>query len=424
MKRLLITKGRLIDPSTGLNRVADLIVEGGKIKQIIKKGSTRNCLKIDARNKLVVPGLIDMHVHLRDPGRPDKETIASGAKAALAGGFTSIVCMANTEPPIDNDGLIRYIQEKAKKASQCNVYPLGCITKGRQGQEIVEMGMMIRAGAIGFSDDGGSVHNAEVLRRALEYAKSLKTTIIEHCQDKNLSQDGLMNEGIYSTRLGLRGSPSVAEEIIVARDLLIAQFVDAPIHITHVSTKGSVALIRNAKKQKIKVTADTCPHYFTLTDKSCETFDTNYKVNPPLRSIQDQKAIIDGLKDGTIDAIASDHAPHTQNEKEVEFSAAPPGLIGLETVVGLVFTMLVHKKKLNLPDAIAKMTLAPARILNLNSKGRLTPGYDADITIIDPNLEWVYEQKNIKSLSCNTPFLNMRFKGKATSVIVGGQIKK
>lgn len=423
MKRILIRNGRVIDPYSKVNRVTNVLIEGSRIKAVGTNLTSRDALKIDARARLVVPGLIDMHVHLRDPGRPDEETIESGCRAAIAGGFTSIVCMPNTNPPLDNDGFIRYVYEQAGKANQCNVYPVGCITKGRQGKELAELGMMAKAGAIGFTDDGDSVHNSGVLRRALEYGKRLKTLIIEHCLDRELNQDGLMNEGIFSTSLGLRGSPSIAEEVIVARDLLIARFAGAPIHITHVSTAGSVGLIRRAKKNRVMVTADTCPHYFALTDEFCKTYDTNYRVNPPLRSETDRQAIIAGLRDGTIDCISSDHAPHSDNEKEVEFDAAPCGIIGLETVVGLVFTELVHKKKLDVLEAIAKLTSGPARALKLSNKGRIMPGADADLTIIDPKLEWVYEWKNIKSLSHNTPFTNWKFKGKVVRVIVGGRTK-
>ncbi len=423
MKRLLITNGRVIDPASRMNRITDILIESGKTKKISRRLSARGCRKIDARNKLVVPGLIDMHVHLRDPGRPDEETIETGARAAIAGGFTSIICMANTEPPIDNDGLIHYVYEKSKKTNLCNVMPLGCITKGRRGEEITEMGLMAQAGAIGFSDDGNSVNSPEILRRALEYGKRLRTIIIEHCLDQELNQNGSMNEGIFSTLLGLRGSPSIAEEIIVARDIAIARYVNAPIHITHVSTKGSVEIIRHAKKQRVRVTADTCPHYFTLTDERCKTFNTNYKVNPPLRFEEDRKAIIAGLKDGTIDAIASDHAPHTTNEKEVEFEAAPSGMVGLETVVGLIFTELVHKNRLTLAQAIAKLTINPAKILGLKNKGRIAPGMDGDITIIDPTLEWTFTHKDIQSLSHNTPFIGWKLKGKAVTIIIGGQMK-
>ncbi len=423
MKRLLINNGHIIDPASGMNRVGDLLIEGGKIKAIGRKIAARDAAKIDARRRLVVPGLVDMHVHLRDPGRPDEETIESGARAALAGGFASIVCMANTDPPIDNDGLIRYIIEKARHAGLGNIYPVGTITKGRKGNEIAEFGKMLRAGAVAFSDDGDSVANTEVLRRALEYAKRFKTIIIEHCQDKELTVNAVLNEGPFSTTLGLRGWPAVAEEIVAARDVLLAGYLDAPIHITHVSTRGAVEIIRRAKKDKVRVTADTCPHYFTLTDQAGVTYDTNCKVNPPLRSEDDRKAIIAGLKDGTIDAIASDHAPHAASEKEVEFDAAPSGIIGLETALALVLTELVGRNKLTLKQALAKMTIGPARILGLKGKGRIGPGMDADITIIDPDLEWTYDPRHGQSLSRNTPFAGRRFRGKAVAVIVGGQIK-
>jgi len=423
MKRLLINNGHIIDPASGMNRIGDLLIEGGRIKAIGRKIPVRDALKIDARNRLVVPGLIDMHVHLRDPGRPDEETIETGARAALAGGFTSIVCMANTDPPIDNDGLIRYIIEKARRAGLCNIYPVGTITKGRHGDEIAEFGKMFRAGAVAFSDDGDSVVNTEVLRRALEYAKRFKAPIIEHCQDKELTVNAVLNEGYFSTTLGLHGWPAVAEEIVAARDILLARYLDAPIHITHVSTRGTVEIIRHAKRHKVRVTADTCPHYFTLTDQMCTTYDTSYKVNPPLRSEDDRKAIITGLKDGTIDAIASDHAPHAAGEKEVEFDAAPSGMIGLETTLALVLTELVHRNKLTLKQALGKMTIGPARVLGLKGKGRIGPGMDGDITIIDPDLEWTYDSRKSQSLSRNTPFTGKKFRGKAVAVIVGGQIK-
>ncbi|MDI6743389.1 MAG: dihydroorotase, partial [Smithella sp.] len=370
---------------------------------------------------IIVPGLIDMHTHLREPGLEYKETIASGSAAAVAGGFTSIACMPNTHPVNDTRSVTEFITRKAAEVSLANVYPIGAISRDSVGLKLTEFWDLKEAGIVALSDDGKPVMDAALMRRAMEYAFSLQLPVISHCEDTSLSGDGLMNEGYYATILGLRGIPDIAEEAMVARDILIAEFTKTSVHIAHVSTAGSVRLIRDAKQRGLNVTAETAPHYFTLTDESLQGYDTSFKVNPPLRSEKDVAAIKEGLADGTIDAIACDHAPHGRTDKEVEFEYAANGISGLETSLALSMD-LISAKILTWPELIARMSTNPARILNL-PKGTLQTGADADITVIDPLRQWTVEVRDFRSRGRNTPFQGRPMQGKAILTIVGGEIK-
>ncbi|MEN6432016.1 MAG: dihydroorotase [Smithella sp.] len=425
--KLLLTGARIIDPAQNIDSRMDIFLEDGKIaktgtnlsKSIKSKNSEAITIALDGM--ILVPGLIDMHTHLREPGFEYKETIASGAAAAIAGGFTSIACMPNTNPINDNRSITEFIKRKAAETALVNVYPIGAISMGSAGSKLTEFWDLKEAGIVALSDDGNPVMNAALMRRAMEYAFSLQLPVISHCEDTNLSADGLMNEGYYSTILGLRGIPGIAEEAMIARDILIAEFTKTCVHIAHVSTVGSVRLIRDAKKRGLKVTAETAPHYFTLTEESLQGYDTNFKVNPPLRSEKDIAAIKEGLADGTIDVIACDHAPHGRTDKEVEFEYAANGISGLETSLGLSLN-LINIKILTWPELIARMSLNPARILNL-PKGTLETGTDADITVIDPLLKWTVDVQAFRSRGKNSPFHGRQMQGKAILTIVGGDIK-
>ncbi len=419
--KLLIKNGRVIDPANNIDDSLDILVEGNIIKKIAKGIKAEGSVKvIDAKGKIVVPGLIDIHTHLREPGFEYKETIKTGTMAAAAGGFTAICCMPNTNPINDNRAITDFILSKSAKEGVVNVLPIGAITKGSQGKELAEIGDMVNAGCVAISDDGRGVMDAEVMRRGLEYTKAFDIPIISHCEDANLSSGGVMNEGFASTTLGLRGIPKAAEDVMVVRDLALAELTGAKLHIAHVSSAGSVESIRTAKKRGVKVTCETCPHYFTLTEDAVIGYNTNAKVNPPLRTKEDVKAIKEGLKDGTIDIIASDHAPHAVHEKEIEFDYASFGMIGLETSLPLILR-LVNEGVLSLNNAIAKATINPARLFKLK-KGTLSEGADADITIIDTEKEWVVDVNNLKSKSKNTPFAGMKMKGRAVVTIVGGKV--
>ena len=427
--KLLLTGARIIDPSQNIDARMDIFLKDGKIakigtnlaKSIKSKDSVEITKIIDLTGMILVPGLIDMHTHLREPGFEYKETIASGASAAVAGGFTSIACMPNTSPINDNRSITEFIRRKATEAALANVYPVGAISKKSEGSQLTEFWDLKEAGIVALSDDGKPVMDAALMRRAMEYAYSLQLPVISHCEDTNLSANGLMNEGYYSTILGLNGIPGIAEEAMVARDILIAEFTKTSVHIAHLSTAGSVRLIRDAKERGLKVTAETAPHYFTLTDESLRGYDTNFKINPPLRSEQDLNAIKEGLADGTIDVIACDHAPHGRTDKEVEFEYAANGISGLETSLSLSLN-LISSKTLNWPELIAKMSVNPARILNL-PKGTLETGADADITVIDPLLKWTVDVQAFRSRGKNSPFNGRQMQGKAILTIVGGEIK-
>ena len=421
MSLILIKGARVVNPINGSDDEKDILIENGKIKEISKNIiHVIGAEIIDGKNKIAVPGLIDMHGHLRDPGREDKETIVTGTMAAAAGGFTSIACMANTNPVADNAAVIEYIVSKARNKGLVNVFPIGAATKGLCGLELAEMGYMKEAGAVAFSDDGKCVSDTGMMRHAIEYAKQFGAVVISHSEDHSLSEGGSMNESYLSTVLGLKGIPHIAEEIMVERDILLAGEY-GPVHIAHVSTAGSVELIRRAKEKGIPVTCETAPHYFTLTEEEVEGYNTNAKMNPPLRSEQDVAAIVMGLKDGTIDVIASDHAPHTTEDKNVEFALAANGIVGLETTLGLVISELVDSNVLTMLEAIAKMTTNPAKILGID-KGYLKAGADADITLFDAAKEWTVDVNKFFSKSKNSPFHEWKLKGQVVCTIVKGKI--
>ncbi len=420
MTNFLIKGGRVVDPANNLDGVKDILVEKGKICAVSDRIEKDGVRVISAEGKLVLPGLIDMHVHLREPGREDEETIETGTRAAARGGFTSVACMPNTDPPADNAGVVKFILSQAELTGCVRVYPVGSISKGLRGEELSDIGELFEAGVVGISDDGEPVSDSNLMRRALEYASMFHLTVISHCEEKALSSEGIINEGYVSTVLGLAGIPAAAEEVMVARDIILAEMTGASLHIAHVSTSGSVELIRRAKSKGINLSAETAPHYFTLTDEEVRSFDTNLRVNPPLRTVRDLEAIIEGLKDGTIDAIATDHAPHSVVEKEQEFALAPPGMIGLETAFSLVMSELVDKGVLSLEQAVAKMTVNPAKILGLDA-GRLNEGADADITIVDPDKGYTVDAERFASKSKNSPFIGREVRGMVETVIVAGQ---
>ncbi len=417
MKSLLIQNGRVLDPANKVDEVRDLIIADGKI---VAGPAAKDAEVLNAAGKVVVPGLIDVHVHLREPGRSDKENIETGTRCAARGGFTSVVAMPNTSPAADNTGTIAYVKQRAAEVASVNVFPAAAITKELKGEELAPIGSLKRAGVVAITDDGHCVQNNELMRRAVEYARMFNLPIMDHCQSYQLAGDGVMNEGYWSAVLGLRGWPATAEDIIVSRNILLAELADWHIHCQHLSSARSVELVRDAKKRGLKISAEACPHHFTLTDESCKTYDTNFKMNPPLRTEADRQAVIEGLADGTIDCIASDHAPHCNYEKEVEFDLAPFGIIGLETELALSLA-LVHQKVLSLEQVITKLTINPAQLLRLD-KGTLRIGADADVTIIDPSLEWTYDVTQSASKSRNSPFHGWELKGRATTTIVGGKV--
>lgn len=425
---LLIKGGRVIDPANNIDGTFDIVVRDGKIygigdfsleQQLAATKVENEGNVIDATGKIVVPGLIDIHVHLREPGYEWKETVKTGTAAAVAGGFTSVACMANTEPVNDEPSVTEYIMRKAKNEGSCNVFPIGAISKGLNGEELANIGELKDAGCVAVSDDGRPVMNADLMRRALEYASSFGLTVISHAEDLTLAKGGVMNEGVIATRLGLKGIPNAAEDVMVARDIALAELTGAKLHIAHVSTKAAVRMIRNAKARGAKVTAETAPHYFTLTEDAVEEYNTNAKMNPPLRTAEDVEAIKEGLRDGTIDCIITDHAPHDPDSKDVEFPLAANGIVGLETSLPLTLR-LVGEGVLTLPQAIEKLTINPARAIGLN-KGTLSVGADADITIIDLNTEWTVEPAKLRSKSKNTPFTAWKMKGRAVKTIVCGR---
>ncbi len=419
--RLLIRNGHVIDIKNGLNGKLDVLIWENRIADISRGIDPGGCQVIDASGKYVLPGLVDMHCHLRDPGYEYKEDIISGTRSAAMGGFTSVACMPNTNPPTDNKTVVRYILDRAKREGAVNVYPIGAITKGLAGLELAEMGEMKAAGAVAVSDDGNPVKNAGLMKKAMLYASMFGLPVISHCEDPDLSDEGVMNEGYQSTVMGLKGTPTAAEEVVVAREVILSEYTGVPVHIAHVSTALSVEIIRWAKKRGVKVTAETCPHYFSLTEEACRDFNTLAKVNPPLRTARDMEAVIEGLKDGTIDVIATDHAPHHQDEKNVEFNLAKSGMVGFESAFSLAVTYLLKPGHLTLGELVEKMCANSAKILGID-KGTLEVGKEADITIVDLDREWLFKADELLSKSRNTPFDGFCLKGKVCWTIVGGKV--
>ena len=422
--KLLIANGHLIDPAAPENTGMSVLIENGRVSAWLGPGENvpEGCEVFDASGLLVAPGFIDMHVHLREPGQEHKETIASGCAAAVAGGWTSVCPMPNTTPVNDNAAITRYMIEQSERAGLANVFPIGAITKSSDGSELAEMGEMKAAGAVAVSDDGRPVPNSGIMRRAMQYARDFDLPVIDHCEDKSLSSGGVMHEGRVSLLLGLKGMPALAEEIDAVRDILLAKETGAHIHIAHVSTRGTIEAVRRAKNEGINVTCEVTPHHFTLTDRAVEGYDTNTKMSPPLRGEEHLEAIIEAIKDGTIDAIATDHAPHHADEKALEYDRAPFGITGLETAIGLAFNELVHKGVIGLERLVELHASNPAKIFRLEGRGTLTPGSIADITIIDPERKWTYSTADSRTKSRNTPFDGWEFTGKAVATLVGGKI--
>jgi dihydroorotase len=447
MNSLLITGGRVVDPSQRLDMVADVLILEGKVNALgqgLAAQAPGDIPRIDATGMVVCPGLIDLHAHLREPGQSAKETIASGTAAAARGGFTSVVCMPNTSPAIDNAGTVALIRERAQRESKINVFVAGAITRNIAGEEMAPIGSLKAAGVIAITDDGHCVQNNELMRHALEYARMFDLPVMDHCQDYSIVTDGVMHEGYWSAALGLRGWPAAGEELIVSRNILLSEMTGTPVHCQHLSSARSVQLLREAKKRGVPVSGEVCPHHFTLTDtvlagsdKFWETdgkglmanggerprwpsYDTNFKMNPPLRSAADREALLEGLVDGTVEIIGSDHAPHCDYEKEVEFDYAPFGITGFETELALSLMALYHTKKMSLSDLIAKFTVAPARLLRLPNKGTLRLGADGDLTIMDVNRDWVFNVAQSASKSRNSPFSGWHLKGKANATIANG----
>ncbi len=449
MNSLLLTGGRLIDPANRLDTTADLLILNGKIAAVgadAARQAPTEVERFEAKGLVVAPGLIDLHVHLREPGQTAKENIATGTAAAARGGFTSVVCMPNTAPAIDNAGTVALIHERAKSQGLVNVFISGAITKNIAGEELASIGSLKRAGVVAITDDGHCVQNNELMRRACEYAKMFDLTVMDHCQDYALVTSGVMHEGEWSTRLGLQGWPAAGEEMIVARNILLAELTGARVHCQHLSAAGSVALIRAAKKRGVPISGEACPHHYTLTDAAIAgsekfwaedgkaivgfeqmkelpawpSYDTNFKMNPPLRSARDREAILEGIVDGTIEILCSDHAPHCDFEKEVEFDYAPFGITGLEVEFALALMQLYHAKRLSLSDLLAKYTVAPAKLLNL-AKGTLSIGADADVTVFDPDREWRWQRADTASKSQNNPFYGWPLRGKPVATIVAGR---
>lgn len=451
MSALLLAGGRVIDPANRFDAVAEVLIRDGKIVAVgadAAANAPAQVERFEAQGFIVCPGLIDAHVHLREPGQAAKETIATGTAAAARGGFTSVVCMPNTSPAVDNSGTVALIRERAAREGLVNVFVTGALTKGLAGEELAPTGSLRRAGVVALTDDGHCVQNHDLMRRALEYARTFDLPVMDHCQDYSLVTDGVMHEGYWSTVLGLRGWPAAGEEMIVARDILLAELTGTRVHCQHLSSAGSVRLLREARARGVPISAEACPHHFVLTDAaiagseefwksdgrdfakqflegralpSWPVYDTNFKMNPPLRSARDREAILEGLADGTLEVLASDHAPHCDYEKEVEFDYAPFGITGLETELALTLMQLYHTRRLGLMDLIAKFTVGPARLLRLN-KGTLSVGADADVTVFDPDREWVYARCHSASRSFNSPFYGWPLRGKAVATIVGGRI--
>lgn len=422
--KLLIQNGHVIDPANGIDEVTDIYVDNGKICEVGVNPDLEGVEMqiIDASGKIVAPGLVDMHVHLREPGQEYKEDIESGTRAAIVGGITSVACMPNTDPVVDNESVVSYIKMRAKEAGYANVYPVGAISKGLKGKELAEIGMMRFAGAVAISDDGHPVEDSGLMQRALIYADMFDMPVISHCEELSIAGEGTMNDGDVASELGLKGISRAAEEVMVARDIIVAEAEGKRVHIAHISTRGSVELIRQAKKRGVRVTCETCPHYFSLTEDAVRGYNTNAKMNPPLRTADDVEAIKEGLRDGTIDCIVTDHAPHHIDEKNLEFGYAKNGIIGLETSLGLGIKNLVNTGVLTISQLVEKMSLNPSKILGIN-KGSLGEGKAADIVIFDPNKEWKADASAFQSKSKNTPFDGEILYGKPEYVVLGGEIK-
>ncbi|MFO0807907.1 MAG: dihydroorotase [Gemmataceae bacterium] len=422
MTTLRIASGRVIDPSQKLDTSTDLWIANGRIAGIGPQPGRTADRTLDAAGCIVSPGWIDMHVHLREPGREEDETIATGAAAAVAGGVTSVACMPNTEPPLDSQAQAEFVYLQAKRAGMANVFPIGCVTKGRRGEELAEIGGMVDGGAVAFTDDGSPVSSAEMMRRALEYSRMFDKAILSHCEDLDLTKGGVMHEGRVSLALGLRGMPALAEELHVFRDIELAKLTGGRVHILHVSTAGSVELIRRGKAQGVRVTGEACPHHFLLTDESLRTFDSNFKMAPPLRAQEDVDAILAGIKDGTLDVLATDHAPHAPEKKSREFDQCPNGILGVETFLPLCVTHLIGPGHLDWPTLIAYVTCNPARVLSID-RGTLAVGAPADVTVIDPTTLWTIDVNAFRSKSRNSPFHGWPVRGRAKYVVVGGEVK-
>lgn len=417
---MLIKGGRVVDPGRH-SGIADVLIDQGKIVAVgANLAAPAGSTTIQAKGQLVLPGLVDLHVHFREPGFEYKETIQSGSAAAVAGGFTTVCCMPNTSPVNDNQAVTEFILDRARTAGQANVLPIGAITKGSEGKELAEIGDLRRSGCVAISDDGRPVMNSLVMRRAMEYALAFDLTVVDHCEDLHLAEGGCMNEGLVSTELGLPGIPAAAEDVMVARNLSLSELTGARLHLAHISTVGSVRMVREAKARGIKVTAEACPHHFTLTEEVVRGYNTHAKMNPPLRTWQDVQAIKDGLRDGTIDVIATDHAPHATQEKQQDFTEAPFGIVGLETALSLTLG-LVEESTLSLEQAVQKLTSGPAAAFGL-AKGTLAVGADADVILVDPNEQWEVDPSKFRSKSRNTPFAGWKVKGRVKTTIVGGRV--
>ncbi len=436
MTTLRITNGRVIDPSQNLDQVADLWVRGDRVLGVGPQPQVQADCTLDAVGRIVCPGLIDMHVHLREPGREEDETIATGTAAALAGGVTSVACMPNTEPALDSQAAAEFVILQAQRAGNANVFPIGAITKGRHGKELAEIGGLVQGGAVAFTDDGSPVISAEIMRRAMEYCKMFDKAVLSHSEDLELTKGGVMNEGFESMRLGLRGLPAAAEEVMIFREIALAELTGARIHILHVSTAGGVELIRRGKRRGVRVSGEACPHHFTLTDACLRTFDSNYKMAPPLRTDADVQAILEGLCDDTLEVIATDHAPHAPEKKMRELDQAPNGIIGLETLLPVCVHALIEGRGevappgrggatpplLTWPRLIEKLTVNPARVLGID-RGTLKPGAVADVTVLDPSAEWTIDPSQFRSKSRNCPYAGWKVRGRAETVLVGGVVK-
>jgi dihydroorotase len=419
---ILLQGGRVIDPSRDLDHPGDVLIQDGKIAGV--SGQIRPPEGAEVRNvkgMIVVPGLVDLHVHLREPGNEDEETVASGARAAAAGGFTAICAMPNTDPVTDNQAAVGFIVRQSDRAGFARVHPIGAVTIGQKGERLAEFGEMVGAGVVAVSDDGKPVASSHMMRTALEYARTFNIPVADHCEDPTLFAGGVMHEGLVSTRLGLKGIPAAAEEIIVARDVLLAELTGGHVHLCHMSARGSVAIIREAKERGIRVTAEVTPHHLTLTDYACEAYDTHAKMNPPLREAADVAALRGALKDGVIDCIASDHAPHAYDEKEAAFDDAPFGVVGLETAFAVAHTELVQSGVFTLPELVRRMSTEPARVFRLPG-GTLAPGVVADVTVLDTNVKWSVDPAAFHSKSHNTPFAGRGLTGRAVLTIVAGAI--